>query len=306
MSSGRSVPSLTGVGSVQTLSVDGWAPARAMAAKRDRRVSVVFPCQNEAATIGRSVSRVRRALVDEVSLVDELIVVDDDSTDGSARIAADAGARVVAVDEVGGWAGGAKGKGNAVWVGLVASTGDVVAWLDADVTTMEPSWVVRLVGPLLERDDLVLMKASYHRPTDAGGGGRTTELVARPLLSLLAPELACLEQPLAGEFAGRRAALEAISMPTGWGVEIAMLLDLAEAWGPSAIGQIDLGVRRHRHRGLDDLAVQAAEVTAAVLTRTARQTGAHEPVLRRADGTVVRLQVAERPPAASVRHRRPA
>jgi glucosyl-3-phosphoglycerate synthase len=277
-----------------------------MEVKGSRRVSVAFPCRNEARTVGRLVGRLHKALVDQAPFIDELIVVDDGSTDDSARVAAAAGARVVDIEDINAWVGGAKGKGNAIWAGLAASTGDVMVWLDADVTTLAPSWVVRLAGPLLEDDAMVLVKASYDRPTDAGGGGRTTELVGRPLLSLLAPDLAGLHQPLAGEYAGRRDALEALCMPTGWGVEVAMLLDLARTWGAAAIAQIDLGVRRHRHRSLDELAVQAAEVTAAVLSRTGHPSAGHDAVLHRADGTVLRLQVAERLPVAMLRARRPA
>jgi glucosyl-3-phosphoglycerate synthase len=256
------------------------------------------------ATIGQLVRLVRAELMDRTGLVDELIVLDDRSTDDSALVAARAGARVVPIEEVHHTHGDGHGKGNALWASLLVSTGDLVVWCDGDVTSFRPEWVARLVEPLLADDDLALVKAAYRRPTDLGGGGRTTELVARPLLSLLAPDLAALTQPLAGEYAGRRGVLEQIPFVEGWGVEIAMLLDVAGRWGAEAVGEVDLGVRSHRHRSLHALAVQAAEVTATVLGRTtAGALPDPPPVLRRADGSVVPLNVAERPPVAQLASR---
>ena len=274
----------------------------AVRAKSGRSVSVCIPCRDEVATIGSIVRVIRTTLIDRVGLVDELVVLDDRSTDDSATVAARAGARVVPIDEVHAEHGEGHGKGNALWASLLVSTGDIVVWCDADVTSFRADWVATLAAPLLLDGSLTLVKASYERPTDLGGGGRTTELVARPLLSLLAPELAGLAQPLAGEYAGRRTALEQIELVQGWGVEIAMLVDLAERFGASSITQADLGVRHHRHRSLHALAVQAAEVTATILGRTTVRAGAGEeaPTLRRADGSVVPLNVAHRPPVATV------
>ncbi len=274
----------------------------AVRAKSGRSISVCIPCRDEVATIGSIVRVIRTTLIDRVGLVDELVVLDDRSTDDSATVAARAGARVVPIDEVHAEHGEGHGKGNALWASLLVSTGDIVVWCDADVTSFRADWVATLAAPLLLDESLTLVKASYERPTDLGGGGRTTELVARPLLSLLAPELAGLAQPLAGEYAGRRTALEQIELVQGWGVEIAMLVDLAERFGASSITQADLGVRHHRHRSLHALAVQAAEVTATILERTAARAGAggDAPTLRRADGSVVPLNVAHRPPVATV------
>ena len=179
------------------------------------------------------------------------------------------------------------------------STGDIVVWLDGDITSFDPTWVTRLVAPLVEHGDLALVKASSHRPTESGGGGRTTELVARPLISLYFPDLADLVQPLAGEYAGRRTVLEQLPFATGWGVEMALLIDLANRDGASAIGQVDVGVREHRHRALGDLTVQAAEVTATVLGRVRGGFAPMETTLRRPDGTSLDLNLAERPPVAS-------
>ena len=272
------------------------------AAKGGRTVSVCIPCRDEAATSGPLVRAIRDDLVDRVGLVDELIVLDDRSVDGTAAIARDAGAEVVPIGDVHATYGPGDGKGNALWATLAVSRGDVVVWCDGDVTSFRPDWVARLVAPLLEDATVGLVKACYERPTHAGGGGRTTELVARPLLSLYVPELTAVRQPLSGEFAGRRDVMEAIPFVEGWGVEIAMLVDLVARFGPAVIGQTDLGTRRHRHRSLHDLAVQAAEVTAALLSRVK---GAPplppEPSLTRADGSVWPLNLAERPPLASLR-----
>jgi glucosyl-3-phosphoglycerate synthase len=287
---------------VRTFALGDRDIAAVAAAKAGRTVSVCIPCRDEATTIGPLARMIRAELVERTGLVDELIVLDDRSTDDTAAVAADAGATVVPIGDVHARHGVGDGKGNALWATLAASRGDIVVWCDGDVTSFRPDWVARLVAPLLDDASVGLVKAFYRRPTDEGGGGRTTELVARPLLSLYVPELADVRQPLSGEFAGRRDVMEAIPFVEGWGVEIAMLVDLAARFGPGIIAQTDLGTRLHRHRSLHELSVQAAEVTAALL---ARVKGAPplppEPTLTRADGSVWALNLAERPPLASVR-----
>lgn len=287
---------------VLTFEVDDAALAELSARKAGRTVSVCIPCRDEAATIGPLVSAVRHSLMQRVPLVDELIVLDDRSTDETAVVAASAGAKVVAIDDVHLVHGVGHGKGNALWASLVVSEGDFVVWMDGDVTSFEPSWVGRLLFPLVHDDAVAIVKPVFHRPTRLGGGGRTTELVARPLLSLYFPELTGLEQPLAGEYAARRTVLEQLSFVEGWGVEIAMLIDLARAHGASSIAQVDLGVREHRHRSLHSLSIQAAEVMATMLGRVDPATvGTLSPTLRRADGSEVPLNLSERPPVCSVR-----
>ena len=181
------------------------------------------------------------------------------------------------------------------------SCGDFVVWCDGDVTSFEPVWVTRLLAPLLDDETVALVKARYHRPSHEGGGGRTTELVARPLLSLYVPELTGLEQPLSGEVAGRRSVLEQLPFVEGWGVEIAMLVDLAQRLGPECIAQVDLGVRTHRHR--TSTAVGAGG-RGAWRRCSSRCKGAPPlppaPSLHRPDGSVLPLHLAERPPLASV------
>jgi len=288
------------VGSVKTFDPSGWTLEMALAVKRGRTVSVCIPCRNEAETVGDLVRMIDDALVG--TLVDELILLDDDSTDGTGEVAAEAGATVVPVDVVHFFHGSARGKGNALWASLVASKGDIVVWCDGDITSFTPDWIVRLVIPLLLDDELGLVKASYERPSHLGGGGRTTELVARPLLSLFFPEIAELNQPLAGEFAGRRTMLEAIPFATGWGVEIGMLIDMSRRFGASSIGQVDLGVRLHRHHRLETLAIQAAEVAATLLARLpdAPELAESVPMLRRKAGAPHELNLMVRPPVNSL------
>ncbi len=288
---------------VRLFEIDDCAADAVVEAKAGRTVSVCIPCRDEAATVGPLVSSIRAELVRKLPLVDELIVLDDRSTDDTAAVAASAGARVVDIREVHAQHGEGHGKGNALWASLVASEGDFVVWVDGDITSFTPDWIVRLVAPMLDDDTVALVKALSHRPTRLGGGGRTTELVARPLMSLYYPELTGLHQPLSGEYAGRRTVLEQLPFVQGWGVEIAMLIDIARIHGPEAIAQIDLGTREHRHRSLHALSVQAAEVMATMLGRVPEGSllDDDEPLLRRADGSTVPLNLSERPPLAWLR-----
>ncbi len=285
---------------------------RLHAAKGEQTVSVCIPCRDEAATIGPLVSLIRRELIERTGLVDELIVLDDRSTDDTARVARHAGARVVAIDDVHAEHGSGHGKGNALWATLLVSHGDLVVWCDGDVTSFEPDWIRKLVAPMLDDATIAMVKAHYHRPTTHGGGGRTTELVARPLMSRYFPWLTGLDQPLSGEYAGRRSVLEDLGFIEGWGVEMGLLIDIADRHGPQAIAQVDLGERLHRHRSLHSLSVQAAEVMATMLDRAGAGAPVHDgalrstdevetdATLRRADGTEVPLNLAERPSLASL------
>jgi len=239
-----------------------------VAQKRGRSIAVIIPARDEEATVADVVGAVRDALVAAVPLVDELVVVDDGSTDETVAFARKAGAEVVHVGPRDA-APTTRGKGNAMRVGLGATTAEVVAFVDADVTNFAAHFVTGLVGPLLNDESLMLVKGFYERPTaDApAGGGRVTELVARPILSLLFPELTGVRQPLAGETAVRRRALEALELEPGYGVEMGLLLDLYAAHGVGTLAQVDLGSRIHRNRPLAELAPQAREVLAAALER---------------------------------------
>jgi glucosyl-3-phosphoglycerate synthase len=274
--------------------------SRIMRLKGDRRISLCFPCRDEGETVGRLLAEARVHLVDEHRVLDELVVLDDNSTDDTAARAEAAGATVIPISLVHDRHGAGRGKGNALWASLVATQGDFIVWCDGDVTSFRADWILRLVEPLLVDDDLALVKAAYHRPEDLGGGGRTTELVARPLLSLFEPALARLDQPLAGEYAGRRHHLERIPFMQGWGAEVAMLIDLARRFGPDCITQADLGVRHHRHHPLRTLSIQAAEVTGSLLIRQGLHDHLEASTLIRDDGSEVALNFDERPPVASL------
>ena len=257
-------------------------------AKGSTTVSVVLPALDEATTVGGIVDAVRRDLVDvPVPLVDEVVVLDSGSTDATAAVARAAGARVVHRDDVLPHVPSVPGKGEALWRSLAATTGDIVVFVDADLLAFHSGFVTGLIGPLLTDPSVSFVKAMYDRPLTEGavihpaGGGRVTELVARPLLNLHWPQLAGFVQPLAGEYAARRHLLERLPFATGYGVEIALLIDALDAVGLDAMAQVDLGERRHRHH--DDLRLgrMAAEIWQTALARL-HQDGdlqAYEPTL---------------------------
>ena len=215
-----------------------------------RRVSVILPARDEETTIGPIVSSIRRQLIEQVGLVHEIIVVDSRSSDSTAQRAARAGAMVYRV----GPRGRDGGKGGAMQTGLARMSGEVGVFLDADIKDFDPAFVVRLLDPLLRDPSLVIVKGFYDRPSPGGGGGRVTELVARPLLRRIEPRLLGLTQPLAGECAFVRAPLLRLPFVSGYGVETGMLLQVLRAHGLDAIGQVDLGVRLHSQQDLDALA----------------------------------------------------
>ena len=230
-------------------------------------ISVCLPARDEAATVGRIVGAIRRALVERVPLVDEIVVLDDDSSDTTAAVAATAGARVVRAGDVLPDAGPGSGKGNVLWKSLYACEGDLLCWVDADIRDFSPHFVTGLLGPLLTRADIAFAKGFYRRPGDGDGGGRVTELVARPLLSQLFPHLAGFVQPLSGEYAGRREVLDDLPFVEGWGVELGLLLDVVARHGIASVAQVDLGERRHRNRPLAELAPQATAILVTALRR---------------------------------------
>jgi glucosyl-3-phosphoglycerate synthase len=252
-----------------------WTLEQLVAAKQDRTVSVVVPALNEQATVGALVGELR-GLVG--GLVDELVVMDSGSTDRTAQLAGAAGARVVqrtdVLPELAPW----PGKGEVLWRSLAATSGDVLVFIDSDLVDFDPGFVPALLGPLLLRHrrrghPVQLVKGFYRRPLriesiDAGtGGGRVTELLARPLLNALRPELAGVVQPLGGEYAATRGFLESVPFAAGYGVEIGLLLDVHTRHGLDGLAQVNLGVRKHRNRSLLELGVMSRQILGAALPR---------------------------------------
>ncbi|MFF5501379.1 glucosyl-3-phosphoglycerate synthase [Streptomyces roseolus] len=255
---------------------------RLLAAKRGTTVSVVLPALNEEATVGDIVGVIRRELMTEaVPLVDELVVIDSGSTDRTAEVAAAAGARVVARDDVLPRIPTLPGKGEVLWRSLMATGGDVVCFVDADLRDFSADFVTGIVGPLLTDPDVEFVKAMYDRPFDTGSdgpgsgeipgqGGRVTELVARPLLNLHWPRLAGFVQPLGGEYAARRSLLERLPFPVGYGVELGLLVDALHTVGLDALAQVDVGVRKHRHQDGQALGRMAAAIYRTAQLRLSR------------------------------------
>ncbi len=250
----------------------GLAEARRLELGRPR-VSVVLPALDEERTVGDIVSAIRADLMDEVELVDELVVVDSGSTDRTAAVAAAAGATVVDLGTVLPAHGRLPGKGEALWKSLFVTTGDLVVFVDADLEDFSSHFVVGLLAPLITDPTVQYVKATYDRPllTEEGvvptGGGRVTELLARPLLNAYWPRLAGFVQPLSGEYAGRRHALEQVPFVSGYGVELGLLVDLLDRVGLDGLSQVDLGQRVHRHQSDAALGRMAGQVLQTALSR---------------------------------------
>lgn len=289
-----------------------WPLDRLLAAKAGRRVSVVIPARNEAPTVGAVVSGIRADLVEHRALVDELVVIDSDSSDDTAAIAREAGADVHPARAIRPDLGGHRGKGEALWKSQFVTTGELLVFVDADLTGWGTHFVTGLLGPLLTDPAVELVKGFYDRVLDDGSGrsategGRVTELVARPLLNLFRPELAHIVQPLAGEWAIRRSTFARLSVPVGYGVEMATLLDVHAASGETAVAQVDLGERAHRHQSVHDLAVMAAEILAVASRRGVSPATEHAAALWQFDRhrtppwQARDVPLLERPPAVTV------
>jgi glucosyl-3-phosphoglycerate synthase len=305
-----------------TFSSSEFADLRRLVDAKERqglRISVGLPTLNEEATIRKVIRAIRSRLVERYPLVDELVVIDSRSDDRTREIAEDEGVPVYIHDEILPEVGSYRGKGEALWKSLHVLTGDIVVWIDTDVTSAHPKFVYGIVGPLLMRPDLQFVKAFYQRPLRIGdelqatGGGRVTELAARPILNLFFPELSGIVQPLSGEQAGRRALLEHLPFFSGYGVETGLLVDTLQRAGLGAIAQVDMKQRIHRNQSLYDLSKMSFEILQVALKRVgdAHSTNLLEEanftmkLIAGAGGGKLHLEVhdivdVERPPMATI------
>lgn len=264
----------------RTHQVPDWTTDDLLRAKGRRTVSVVLPALNEQDTVGEVVASVRPHLG---GLVDEIVVADSGSTDKTIARATEAGARVVRRDDVLADLPSWPGKGEVLWRSLAATSGDIVVFLDSDLVDPDSSFVPGLLGPLLLADGVHLVKGFYQRPlrleTEVAGtgGGRVTELVARPVLAALRPALSGVVQPIGGEYAATREFLESVPFAAGYGVDIGLLLDAELRYGVDALAQVNLGVRKHRNRSLLQLGVMARQLLGTMLGRCGVAT-ADDPV----------------------------
>ncbi len=247
-----------------------------VALKNGRRISVCIPTLDEADTIGAIVTIIHEALVVRHGLVDEILVIDSGSTDSTRETAAAAGATVYQSADIRPDLGSHIGKGENLWKALHAATGDIICYVDGDISNFHPGFITGLVGPLLGDPEIDYVKAFYERPLGQGddfqanGGGRVSEILVRPLISLFYPELTGIFQPLSGEYAARRTTLEALEFPTGYGVEIAHLIDLAVAGKLGRIAQTDLVRRVHRNRAEHELGSMAFALLKVIFRRLGR------------------------------------
>lgn len=248
--------------------------------KQGQTISIGLPALNEEATIGTIIDMLKKTLMDDIPLVDEIVLIDSQSTDRTVEIARERGIPVYTHQELLPDIGSYAGKGEALWKSLHVLKGDIIAWVDTDITNMHPRFIYGLLGPLLKHPHIQFVKGFYQRPITVGdnlqgvGGGRVTELVARPLFNLFYPELSGIIQPLAGEYAGRRSALEQIPFFSGYGVETGMLIDLLNAFGLDAIAQVDLEVRIHYNQPLLGLSKMSFAILQVFIARLEKRYGA--------------------------------
>jgi glucosyl-3-phosphoglycerate synthase len=243
--------------------------------KRERRLSIslALPALNEEQTVGNVIQTIKGTLMDTAPLLDEIVLIDSNSEDRTREIARGLGVPVYVHQEVLPHYGWRRGKGEALWKSLYCTQGDVIIWLDTDIVNIHPRFAYGLIGPLLLRPDIQFVKGFYRRPLrvgdkiQAGGGGRVTELTARPLLNLFYPELSGVIQPLSGEYGGTRAALEQFSFFSGYGVEIGLLIDMLEKFSLNAVAQVDLQERIHHNQPLEALSKMSFAIIQAVIRK---------------------------------------
>jgi glucosyl-3-phosphoglycerate synthase len=215
--------------------------------------------------------------MDETPLLDEIVLIDSDSSDRTREIAAELGVPVYIHQQVLPEQGTRRGKGDALWKSLFVTRGEILLWVDTDIVNIHPRFLYGLIGPLLLRPEIQFVKGFYRRPLkvddkiQAGGGGRVTELTARPLINLFYPEISGIIQPLSGEYGGRRSALESLPFFSGYGVEIGLLIDVFEKYGLQAIAQVDLQERIHHNQSLESLSKMSFAIIQAVMRKLERR-----------------------------------
>jgi hypothetical protein len=265
-----------------TFSSTEFADLRRLVEAKERQgltISVGLPTLNEEATVRRVIRAIRTRLMERFPLVDEIVVIDSDSDDRTREIAREEGVPVHIHSQILPGTGSYVGKGEALWKSLHVLRGDIVGWIDTDVSNAHPKFAYGIVGPLLMRPDLQFVKAFYQRPLRVGGelqatgGGRVTELTARPILNLFFPELSGMVQPLSGEQGGRRALLEQLPFFTGYGVETGLLIDTLQRAGLGAIAQVDMKQRIHRNQTLLALSKMSFEILQVALRRVGEAHG---------------------------------
>lgn len=292
----------------RTFRSDDFTEEQLLRSKGSQSVSILLPAREVASTIGEVVRC--SVSLQQAGLVDEVVVIDSDSQDGTADIAEEAGATVRQRSQLMKAYGAPLGKGDGIWRGLSATSGDVVVLLDTDTQNFGPHFITGLLGPLLTDPDIHLVKGAFERPLHLGEitisreGGRVTELVARPLLNMFIPQLAGFVQPLAGEVAGRRSLLASLPIATGYGIEIALLIDAMRAVGLDGLAQVDLGTRIDSGQPLKELSAMAYTVAATILDRAtdeALRNRDHQILLPTTDGLDEReITLRERPPLKKV------
>jgi glucosyl-3-phosphoglycerate synthase len=242
-------------------------------------ISLALPALNEEATVGHVIQTVKGALMDRAPLLDEIVLIDSNSTDRTREIAESLGVPVhvhqLTLPEY----GARSGKGEGLWKSQFLTRGDIIVWIDTDIVNIHPRFVYGLLGPLLVSPEIQFVKGFYRRPIkvgnkiQAGGGGRVTELAARPLINLFYPELSGIVQPLSGEYGGRRTALEQLPFSSGYGVEIGLLIDVFEKWGLTALAQVDLQERIHHNQPLEALSKMSFAIIQTVMHKLERRYG---------------------------------
>jgi len=242
-------------------------------------ISLALPALNEEETVGKVIRMMQRELMKKVPLLDEIVLIDSDSTDRTREIAKKAGVPVYIHQHLLPDMDPRKGKGEALWKSLLVTRGDIIVWIDTDIVNIHPRFVYGIIGPLLANPQVQLVKGFYRRPLkvgqkmQAGGGGRVTELTARPLLNLFYPELSGVVQPLSGEYAGRRKALERATFYSGYGVETGLLIDIFEKFGLGAIAQVDLLERIHHNQHLEALSKMSFAIIQTVIRKLEKRFG---------------------------------